>query len=60
MKYKADFTNSIYGIEGDFVATIQNFFHNDILTVYLQLFLCYYFPIRHDYFHRNLHVPEES
>lgn len=44
MQYKADFTKSIYGIEGDFVATIQNLFHNDILTIVCSYFYVIIFP----------------
>ncbi len=44
MKYKADFTKSIYGIEGNFVASIQNFFHNDTLTLVSSYFYVVVFP----------------
>ncbi|OCT14961.1 phosphoesterase PA-phosphatase [Paenibacillus pectinilyticus] len=44
MKHRNDFTASIYGIEGDFVATIQNFFHNDILTAVCSYFYVIIFP----------------
>ncbi|MZQ86193.1 phosphatase PAP2 family protein [Paenibacillus sp. 5J-6] len=42
--YKADFTKSIYGIEGNFVSAIQHFFHNDILTVVSSYFYVVVFP----------------
>ncbi|BFT74906.1 phosphatase PAP2 family protein [Paenibacillus sp. P36] len=42
--YKADFTKSIYSIEGNFVSAIQHFFHNDILTVISSYFYVVIFP----------------
>jgi membrane-associated phospholipid phosphatase len=44
MNYQADFTGSIYKIEGNFVATIQHFFHNDILTYVTSFFYVVVFP----------------
>ncbi|OPH48550.1 phosphoesterase PA-phosphatase [Paenibacillus ferrarius] len=44
MHFNADFTKSIYGIEGNFVASIQNFFHNDILTAVSSYFYVVIFP----------------
>lgn len=42
--YKADFTGSIYKIEGNFVASIQHFFHNDALTWFSSYFYVVVFP----------------
>ncbi|MBP1966019.1 phosphatase PAP2 family protein [Paenibacillus aceris] len=42
--YKADFTQSIYGIEGNFVSSIQHLFHNDILTAISSYFYVVIFP----------------
>lgn len=42
--YKADFTKSIYSIEGNFVSAIQHLFHNDILTVISSYFYVVIFP----------------
>ncbi|MGG1515807.1 phosphatase PAP2 family protein [Paenibacillus oryzisoli] len=44
MHYRADFTKSIYSIEGNFVANIQHFFHNDILTYVSSYFYVVVFP----------------
>ncbi|GFZ85928.1 hypothetical protein GCM10008018_35010 [Paenibacillus marchantiophytorum] len=44
MHFGADFTKSIYGIEGNFVPAIQNFFHNDILTYVSSYFYVVVFP----------------
>lgn len=42
--FKADFTGSIYRIEGNFVASIQHFFHQDILTFVSSYFYVVVFP----------------
>lgn len=42
--YKADFTKSIYSIEGNFVSAIQHLFHNDILTMISSYFYVVIFP----------------
>ncbi|UJF31973.1 phosphatase PAP2 family protein [Paenibacillus hexagrammi] len=44
MDYRADFTKSIYRIEGDFVATIQHLFQNDVLTYISSYFYVVVFP----------------
>jgi membrane-associated phospholipid phosphatase len=44
INYHADFTGSIYKIEGNFVASIQHFFHNDILTYVASFFYIVVFP----------------
>ncbi|NEW04526.1 inositol phosphorylceramide synthase [Paenibacillus sp. SYP-B3998] len=42
--FKADFTKSIYLIEGNFVPTIQHFFQQDILTYVSSYFYVVIFP----------------
>lgn len=42
--YRADFTQSIYSIEGNFVSSIQHLFHNDILTAISSYFYVVVFP----------------
>lgn len=44
MDYHADFTGSIYRIEGNFVAGIQHLFHNDVLTWVSSYFYVVVFP----------------
>jgi membrane-associated phospholipid phosphatase len=44
MNYRADFTGSIFAIEGNFVAAIQQFFHNDTLTYATSFFYVVVFP----------------
>ncbi|TXK73469.1 phosphatase PAP2 family protein [Paenibacillus sp. N3.4] len=44
INFKADFTKSIYSIEGNFVAAIQHFFHQDILTYVSSYFYVVIFP----------------
>ncbi len=44
MNYNADFTSSIYRIEGNFVAAIQQMFQNDILTYATSFFYVVVFP----------------
>jgi membrane-associated phospholipid phosphatase len=44
MNYQADFTGSIFKIEGNFVAAIQHFFHNDMLTYATSFFYVIVFP----------------
>jgi membrane-associated phospholipid phosphatase len=44
MDYHADFTNSIFKIEGNFVAAIQHFFLNDRLTYASSFFYVVVFP----------------
>lgn len=44
MHYKPDFTGSIYRIEGNFVASLQQFFHNDWLTFVSSYFYVVVFP----------------
>jgi membrane-associated phospholipid phosphatase len=42
--FKADFTKSIYRIEGNFAASIQHLFHQDILTFVSSYFYVVVFP----------------
>jgi len=44
MHYRADFTKSIYGIEGNFVAAIQHLFYNNVLTDVSSYFYVIVFP----------------
>lgn len=44
LNYQADFTVSIYRIEGNFIAGIQQVFHNDILTMVTSYFYVAIFP----------------
>jgi membrane-associated phospholipid phosphatase len=44
MNYRADFTGSIFKIEGNFVAAIQHLFHNDMLTYATSFFYVVVFP----------------
>ncbi|MFC5447226.1 phosphatase PAP2 family protein [Paenibacillus aestuarii] len=44
MKYRADFTGAIYRIEGNFVANIQHWFHQDLLTYVSSYFYVVVFP----------------
>jgi membrane-associated phospholipid phosphatase len=44
INYHADFTGSIFKIEGNFVASIQHFFHNDMLTYATSFFYVVVFP----------------
>ncbi|MEW9700102.1 phosphatase PAP2 family protein [Paenibacillus sp. SI8] len=44
INFKADFTKSIYRVEGNFVAAIQHFFHQDLLTYVSSYFYVVVFP----------------
>ncbi|TMV52890.1 phosphatase PAP2 family protein [Paenibacillus mesophilus] len=44
MQSTSDFTPSVYGLEGDFVAVFQRLFENDILTSFLTFFYVVVFP----------------
>jgi membrane-associated phospholipid phosphatase len=44
MKYHANFTGSIFKIEGNFVASIQHLFHQDMLTYATSFFYVVVFP----------------
>jgi membrane-associated phospholipid phosphatase len=44
MQSQSDFTPSVYGLEGDFVAVFQRLFENDMLTSFLTFFYVVVFP----------------
>jgi membrane-associated phospholipid phosphatase len=44
MKQHSDFTPSVFGLEGDFVAVFQRLFENDLLTSFLTFFYVVVFP----------------
>lgn len=44
MEQNTDFTPSVFGLEGDFVAVFQRLFENDLLTSFLTFFYVVVFP----------------